>query len=134
LIEANQIRVAVIEDSAEFRARLECFLSEVPGVVLKGAAASAQDAIELLDHHETDLLFLDMFLEQGTGIDVLRHLLPQGKPTQVAVITSALSSELEQCCVALGATWFFDKAQVFEAIPDLCAQVRRRGEFREREI
>src|SRR4051812_31239637 len=38
LIEANQIRVAVIEGSAEFRARLEWFLSEVPGVVLSGAA------------------------------------------------------------------------------------------------
>lgn len=124
-IDTTPVRVAVIEDSPEFLTAVETFLSELPGAVLAGTSAAADDAIQLLRNCRPDLVLLDVFLAHGTGLDVLRRLQAKGNQTMTIVMTGTPSPELKALCLALGASQFVDKAELLEWLPEVIDQARR---------
>ena len=107
------MRVAIVEDSAIIRSRLEEALAEVPNVALAGFADSEVAAKSLLAPGDWDLLILDLQLKQGNGLNVLRSLqqVPRQKRGQVAVFTNYAFPQYKDRSMALGADYFFDKAR-----------------------
>jgi len=122
---AHPLRVAIVEDSALIRSRLEEALSEVPNVVLAGAAESEEAARSLLAPGDWDLLILDLQLKQGNGLSLLRSLrdLPSRKRGQVAVFTNYAFPQYRERSLALGADHFFDKARDLPRVLDLVADL-----------
>lgn len=114
-------RIAVIEDSPEYLAAIESAIASLPQAVLVGTADTAADGMRLLDRTNPDLVLVDVFLKQGTGIEVLQHCQSQQRPTAVAVMTSAPSRELEHYCRFLGAAGFHDKAQGFDWVAGMAS-------------
>lgn len=123
-MERKSLRIAVIEDSPEYLAAIQSALTTLPQTVLVGSAETAAEGIQLVDRVHPDLLLVDVFLKQGTGIDVLQHFQAQQRPMTVAVMTSAPSPELEQYCRKLGAAGFYDKAEGFDWVAGMAAQQR----------
>ena len=120
---ANKIRVAVVEDSALFRDRVECFLGQECNAFVVGAAATVSAAILLIHQQHPDLLLLDVLLEGGTGVAVLDYLRSADERIPVVIMTNAPSRELENCCFALGAEWCLDKLRIADAVPGICSEV-----------
>jgi len=120
-MEHTPCRIAVIEDSPEYLAAIELALTTLPEAVLVGTADTAAAGIRLVDRANPDLLLLDVFLKQGTGIEVLQHFQCQSRPMAIAVMTNAPSPELEQYCRRLGAAAFYDKAEGFEWVARMAA-------------
>ena len=89
----------------------------MPEAVVVGTAAAADSAASLVAETEPDLLFLDVFLKRGTGLDVLRSL--KFSRTRILVMTDSPSEELERRCLALGAAEFFDKAESGTRVPHI---------------
>lgn len=114
-------RIAVIEDSPEYLAAIEAAFASLPHTVLVGTADTSVDGIRLIDQTDPDLLLVDIFLKQGTGIEVLQHCRSQQRSTTVAVMTSAPSRELEHYCRSLGAASFHDKAEGFDWLAAMAA-------------
>ena len=121
------VRVAVIEDSPEFLSAIEALLTEIPGAVLAGTSAAADDAIQLLRKARPDLVLLDVFLAHGTGLDVLRSLRAEGNQTTIVVMTGTPSPEMEAACRGLGASEFVDKADLLKWLPDVLERARTSG-------
>lgn len=107
------MRVAIVEDSAIIRDRLEEALSELPNVALAGHAESELAALSLLAPGDWDLLILDLQLKDGNGLNVLKSLrdLPKRRRGQVAVFTNYAFPQYRDRSLALGADYFFDKAR-----------------------
>ena len=122
---ARPMRVAIVEDSAIIRARLEEALSEVSNVVLAGHAESELAAMALLAPGHWDLLILDLQLKQGNGLNVLKALgsIAGGHRGRVAVFTNYAFPQYRDRSMALGADYFFDKSRdlprVLELVEDL---------------
>jgi chemotaxis response regulator CheB len=116
------MRVALVEDSVEFIRVVEALLAEIPGSILVGTASDSATGIELVSKTQPDVLVLDVFLREGTALDVLRGLADQTGRTTVIVVTSQPSAVLEQHCRNLGARAVFDKTtqveQLFELLQD----------------
>lgn len=112
----------MIEDSPAYRSAIEAALAEVPEAELVGMAETASDGIRLVEQAEPDLVLTDIFLKQGTGLDVLAHYQNRPKPPQFACMTNAPSTELQHHCRALGAASFHDKADGFEWIATLATR------------
>jgi response regulator of citrate/malate metabolism len=123
LIDVNPIRTALVEDSAAIRERLEALIDDTPSLIKVGSAASVPDAIQLMHQVQPELLLLDIFIEGGTGMDVLHYIRANRYSMPVAVMTSAPSEDLKQHCLALGALWFVDKAEIADAISDIGREV-----------
>lgn len=77
-------RCLLVDDESPARDELRFLLSEVPGVVVVGEAATAEEAQALLDSIEYDVVFLDVRMPGMGGLELARAL--QGRPRSPAVI------------------------------------------------
>lgn len=114
------IRAVLVDDSAAFRQRLESLLAETPGMIPVGSAASVSEAIRVIQETKPDLVFLDVFIDGGTALDVLRRLPGCCAMPEIAVMTSNPSDRLKLECFGLGARWFIDKMLLDQAVPVIC--------------
>jgi len=108
--------VAVVEDSAVFLRRVESLLQEIPDVLLVGTAEDVAGAKLLLGETQADVLLLDLYLKEGSGLDVLRYVREAELPTSVLVMTSEPSDEIRTVCLSLGAMDCVDKALLPDAV------------------
>jgi DNA-binding NarL/FixJ family response regulator len=102
----------LVEDNAVIRDNLIPAMEELAYVSVLGWCATERSAIDWLSaHHEkTDLVVLDLFLAEGSGIGVLSGLAQIGIKTSVVVLTNNPTADLQRRCKALGASAFFDKS------------------------
>ncbi|RCH64477.1 response regulator [Streptomyces sp. SDr-06] len=72
------IRTLVVDD--DFRVNhIHCdYVSRVEGFEVVGQTATAAEALHAVRTHDPDLLLLDVFLPDGSGLDVLRQLSRDG--------------------------------------------------------
>jgi two-component system CitB family response regulator len=109
----------VAEINAEYVRRVEGF--EVAGV-----AHSAQQTMAALARHRPDLLLLDLYLPDRTGLDVLRALQQRPGPrTDVIVITAARDVTSVRQAMQCGAVHYLVKPFGFAAIRERLESYRQ---------
>jgi len=79
------IRAVVVDDETLARNRLKHFLEEEPDLEVIGECASGRAAVDFIQRHHPDLVFLDVQMPQFSGFDVLKALPPEGRPAIVFV-------------------------------------------------
>ena len=75
MIQKDKIRILLVEEHPLYRVGLHMALSYSGlACVLKSEAENVAQALDFLQHHsdEVDLILLDYFLPDGTGMDVLK--------------------------------------------------------------
>lgn len=72
------MRVFIVEDEYLARERLKRFLQKIPDVEIVGEAENKAQAIENIPHSDADVIFLDVKLPDGTGLEVAKALLDLG--------------------------------------------------------
>lgn len=103
------VDVVIVDDSTDAVKRLATVVSKIAGLTVAGTAATPAAALDLVSRLHPPIMILDMYLSNGTGIDVLKRLAAKQTNTQVLVVTSAPSEALRKACFVLGARYFFDK-------------------------
>jgi DNA-binding NarL/FixJ family response regulator len=127
----EQIRLLVVEDSKRVADRLFELLDQVPQVETIGAVESERDAIASVHETDPDVVILDLHLKQGTGFGVLRSLSADNDRPTVVVLTNFDLPEYRSQAHALGVTYFLDKANEFDRIPEILEEIAaRRSEDR----
>ena len=114
----NSLKVVIVEDSASIRTRLVELVQELVGMKVVGEATTETGAIELCRREHPDAIILDMQLEVGNGLGVLKSMgysTMQAKPT-IIVLTNFPSPSVERAAIALGATVFLDKSHEFHKV------------------
>ena len=79
------IRVLIVDDEPLARRRVADLLEEIPGVVIVGRATSGAEAIAAIRDAGPDVVFLDIQMPDGTGLDVVREIGPDAMPVTVFV-------------------------------------------------
>ena len=82
---SEPIRVLVVEDEPLGAARLTDLLDEQEGVVLIGVAEEYEQAVAMIRDARPDLVFLDIQMPGGSGIEVVRQVGPEEMPVTVFV-------------------------------------------------
>ena len=116
------LRTYLVEDNQVIVANLTETLQELADVVVVGCVADAQTASQWLGTHrdDWDLVIVDLFLRQGSGLEVLAAL--QGRATRQRVIVASnyATPEMRSQCKALGADRVFDKSTEIDALVSYC--------------
>lgn len=118
----------LVEDNPLIRENLTATLAELTPVQMVGWAAGERDALRwLTDPDEWQLAIVDLFLEDGNGLGVLRALQDRKAVQRVVVVTNYATADIRARCTALGADAVFDKSSEIEALAHYCDQLAHAG-------
>lgn len=102
--------IHIAEDSEPLRRLLADQLERLPGVRVAAASHDTAGALAHARRVPPDLLVLDLQLEDGSALDVLRALPRLNGRPRVIILTNLAGPETRHACLAAGADAFFDKS------------------------
>lgn len=111
-----RLRIFLVEDSPVIRDNLAESLEELTGARVVGSASNEDEARQWLADHPAgwDLAVVDLFLLQGSGLNVVKSCSNRALRQKVIVLTNYATPPIRQRCLALGADAVFDKATEIE--------------------
>ena len=117
-----ELRTYIVEDNATIRANLIDALQELASVKTLGWAETENDAKDWVAAHrrEWDLLIVDLFLKQGSGLGVLEACQQRDRGQRVVVLSNYATPDIRKRCAQLGADAVFDKSNEIDALVDYC--------------
>jgi two-component system, OmpR family, response regulator len=122
------IKTFIVEDSPVIRENLIATLEEMVPLKVVGWADSARSAVEWLQSgaNDCDLVIVDLFLRQGSGMQVLQQLAEHAHAADRVVLTNYATPDVRSQCLKLGASRVFDKSGEIDALIDHCLQMAHR--------
>jgi DNA-binding NarL/FixJ family response regulator len=118
---ADGITVFLAEDSAPLRVRLTAMLSAAENVSVVGEAATPAAAIAGILATRPAFVVLDIHLDGGSGISVLREIRKTAPGIVFIVLTNEPAPQYRKVYMQAGASYFLDKASEFETVGKIIA-------------
>lgn len=112
------LRVFLVEDVHRMRGLLGDMLASIGGFTIVAATSTEAEANLWLDEHPGgwDVAIVDLVLEQGAGMHVIRRCKADPQGGRIVVFSSYATPGVRQHCLDLGADAVFDKGQTAEFI------------------
>jgi response regulator of citrate/malate metabolism len=110
------IRTLIVDDDYRVAEIHRGFLERLADFVVVGIAHTARDALERAEHDRPDLVLLDIYLPDRSGLEVLRDLHATGRPAiDVIAITAANDVETLRSALQGGVVHYLVKPFQFNA-------------------
>ena len=108
-----ELRVFLVEDLQRMRGLLADLFASIGGLQVIGSASTEAEARLWLEDHrdEWDVVVVDLVLDQGSGMEVIRSCRAQPGGGKVVVFSSYATPGVRQHCLDLGADAVFDKSE-----------------------
>jgi DNA-binding NarL/FixJ family response regulator len=113
------LMVFLVEDSPVIRARLAATIRAIDGAELVGEAGTVLGAIDGIRSTHPSAVILDLQLEDGSGLDVLKAVRACAPALHVAVLTNYATDQHRRACMDAGAEFFLDKSSDFPRIREI---------------
>ena len=114
-------KVFLAEDSAEIRRRIAQLLTDRAMTVV-GESATPQGAIDGILASHPDVVVLDVQLEGGSGLAVLRAVRKAAPSIAFVVLSNHAGDAYRKLYLREGAAHFLDKSTEFDQLAQLVAQ------------
>jgi DNA-binding NarL/FixJ family response regulator len=108
--------ILLVDDSITIRKLLGRLLAGLPGLRVVGETGAEHDALVLVESLRPDLVLLDIQLQPGNGLNVLRAIRSAGHACRVLMLTNHPRPHYAELAQRLGADGFFDKSYEIEAL------------------
>lgn len=120
-----ELRTYIVEDNTTIRENLIETLAELASVRALGWADGESAARQWITAHrgEWDLVIVDLFLRQGSGLGVLEACQDRGRGQRVVVLSNYATADMRKRCAQLGADAVFDKSNEIDALVDYCLAI-----------
>lgn len=125
------LNTILVEDSKTIQDTLVLAMAELADARVVAIATTATEAKETLDQwaDKWQLMVVDLFLREGSGLEVLHALRQREQPRSVNqhvyVLTNYATADMRRRCAQLGADGVYDKSTELEAFFDQCIALRR---------
>jgi two-component system chemotaxis response regulator CheB len=87
----KKTQVMIVEDSAVVRALLEYSIARDPRLEVCATAASAEEALEILETHSPDVIAMDIHLPGMDGLEATRRIMST-RPIPIVVVAASIQS------------------------------------------
>lgn len=119
----NHPKILIVDDSAIVVERLQQLIKE-EGITHEIIYASNyRSALFHLEFFKPDLIFFDIALPDGSGIDLLKMARSKYPRTRSVMITNHVDDYYKNLCLTLGADSFLDKSLDFEQITEYISKM-----------
>jgi len=111
----DSIKVFLADDSAPIRERVGAMLS-ARAITVVGEGETPQACIEGILRSHPDVVVLDIQLEGGSGLEVLKAVRRQEPGIKFVVLSNNANAAYRKRYLAEGATSFLDKTAEFDQL------------------
>lgn len=125
----KQISILIADDHAVVRQGLKQILSQTPDLVVRGEAASGQEAIEKVRENGYQIVLLDIGLPDKNGLDVLKELKSEFPNLPVLVLSMYPEDRFEERFLKAGASGYLTKESDPEKLIDSIRKASRGEKF-----
>ncbi|MDD7792943.1 response regulator [Clostridium sp. 'White wine YQ'] len=116
--------ILVVDDTKNIREMLKTFL-EIEGYKVF-EAKNAEEAIEIFNNHQIDLMFTDIKLPNVSGTELLKQIKKMNKSTTVIVMTAFGTIKNAVECTKFGAAAYLQKPFTTKRIKSVLDEVLRK--------
>ena len=122
-----ELRTYIVEDNTTIRENLIDTLEELASVRSLGWAEAENDARAWIAAHrgQWDLVIVDLFLKQGSGLGVLQACTSRRANQKVVVLSNYATPDIRRRCAEFGVDAVFDKSNEIDALVDYCLSFER---------
>lgn len=122
----------LVEDNAHIRQTLIAAMEDEVDVHLIGTATTEAEAVAWLGENAGawDLLVVDLFLQEGSGLGIVKRSGKCRPGQRVVVLTNYATGEISDWARELGADAVFDKAAELDGFFALCATLEAESRTR----
>ncbi|MGY0019215.1 response regulator [Streptomyces sp. YJ-C3] len=110
------IEVLVVDDDTRVADVNAAYVAKVPGFRVAATAHSAAEALERIEDLRVDLVLLDHYLPDETGLDVARTVRERGHQIDVIMVTAARDVATVQAAMRHGALQYLVKPFSFAGL------------------
>jgi two-component system, OmpR family, response regulator len=115
------IKTYLIEDSKVIRENLTETLHELTDVKIIDCVDTETAGLNVLKNfHDWQLLIVDLFLRQGSGLKVIAACSHRAQFQKVVVLTNYATPDVRKQCLKLGADAVFDKSTELDGLIEFC--------------
>jgi DNA-binding NarL/FixJ family response regulator len=121
------IRVVLADDHHLVRTGIRALLEKAGDIEVVGEAADGQEAVELVERLQPDVLVIDIAMPRLTGIQALERVRTLGENTRVVILSMHSGGPLVRQALRAGAIGYLLKHSVTEELL-LAVRAASRGE------
>lgn len=132
--ETEQISILIVDDHPVVRQGLRAMLSSEPDFAVMGMAASAREALNLLEHKEPDVVLMDLRMPEMEGTEAIVELRRIRPNIRILVLTNYGSDEYIMRATQAGAMGYLLKNTPQEEIVKAVRMVYRSERYVPKDI
>jgi len=120
------LRAFLVENSPVIRENLAGTLEEMANVEVIGSAGDEESAVHWMSREaaqKADVVIVDIFLNSGNGLGVLRAAQRLGMAARRIVLTNYATEDMRRRCATLCAERVFDKCRQLDELINYCADL-----------
>ncbi len=119
------LRTFIVEDNPVILKNLVDTLEELTDLKVIGTTGNEEDAVRALSTQADtlDLVIVDVFLNSGSGLGVLKSAQQMDLAARRVVLTNYATEDIRRRCANLGADAVFDKSKELEDLIDYCEKM-----------
>lgn len=108
------IKVVIAEDDFRIAQVQEQFLQKVPDVTVVQKALNAKETLEILEKYEVDLLFLDIYMPDELGTNLLSTIRSNYPNIDIIMVTAATEKTMLETAIKYGVSNYLLKPVTME--------------------
>ena len=124
------IKVVLADDNREFIEILQNYVNDQEDMILTGVAFNGNDAFDMIQEEEPDIVVLDIIMPHLDGLGVLEKLEELDQKPKVIILTSFGQETMTQRAVQLGADYFILKPFDLETLGKRIRQLTGTSEIK----
>lgn len=112
------VRVLIVDDHPLICEGIATVLSQEPGLEVCGTASGAPEALALVHEHEPGLCIVDLNLDEGSGLELIKSLNALERPPRILVSSMYEEQIYADRALRAGALGYLSKSDVSEKLPE----------------
>jgi two-component system, NarL family, response regulator DevR len=103
------LRMMIVDDHEIVRHGLRDVISSITGFTIAAEASTCQEALEKVGQTDLDLIFVDLTLPDGDGIELIHTLRRSDAPPDIIVLTATVNDDILLEAMLAGASGYLTK-------------------------